>query len=123
MQPLSEGEPLAYTWVAPVVPERRELPAGELAYVPSVNLSGPLPLPMLASPVRESFSSDEATNDFSLAAALAATPPARSNPAPFLRLTIPDPFENRPATRLAVELAESAMPVTATPQVPSIRGK
>jgi hypothetical protein len=103
------------------VPERRELPAGELAYVPSVSLSGPLPLPMLASPVRESFSSDDATTDFSLAAALAATPPARSNPAPFLRLTIPDPFENHPAARLSTELPEPSVPVTTTPRAPTAR--
>jgi hypothetical protein len=118
VQPLPEGLPLAYDRSELVIPERPQLPAGELVYVASINLNGPLPLAIMAFPVHEPFSSDDATNEFSLSVALAATPPWRTNPAPFIRLSIPDPFEYHQAARLAVDFPELSMPVTASPRVP-----
>jgi hypothetical protein len=117
-QPLPEGVPLAYNRAEPLIPERAQLPAGELVHVASVDLSAPLPLPIMASPVSEPLTSDDATNEFSLSAALAATPPARLNPAPFLRLSIPDPYEHHAAARLARSLPELWAPVTESPRPP-----
>src|SRR5205823_1983199 len=116
--PLHESVPLADNRSEPLIPERPQMPAGELVHVASVNLNGPLPLPIMGLPVREPSSSDDATSEFSLSVALAATPPWRTNLAPFIRLSIPDPFEHHPAARLPVELPESSMPVTAAPRVP-----
>ena len=59
---------------------------------------------------------DDGPNDFSLAAALTPLSLCRGNPAPFLRLTIPDPFEYRSAARLLKEWPESSAPVTTAPQ-------
>jgi hypothetical protein len=50
-------------------------------------------------PGRPSPTSDPVL-DLSRQAALAARPPLRESPAPFLRLTIPDPFESVAAVRL-----------------------
>ncbi|HEV3083228.1 MAG TPA: hypothetical protein VGY66_25810 [Gemmataceae bacterium] len=115
---LPEGLPLAFYRAEPVVPERRDLPAGERVRVSSSRLDGPLPLPPLATPYQEPLPTDDATAEYSLAAALAAPAPRRTSPAPFLRLTVPDPFENRPAARLRGEWAETPVPVTSAPRPP-----
>jgi hypothetical protein len=81
-------------------------------------LDQPLPLPFLAQKALEPLPGDEATAQFSAAAALAAPMPWRQQPAPFLRLTIPDPFENHPAARLSTEWPESAIPSTQAPRAP-----
>ena len=113
-----EGMPLAFSRAEPVVPDRGELPASERARVPSPRLDGPLPLPPLATRYQEPISIDDLTGEYSLAAALATPPPSRTSQAPFLRLTIPDPFEHRPAARLRSELEESPSPMTSSPRPP-----
>jgi len=115
---LPEETLLAITGVEPVLPEHRELPAGERVHVPSPRLDGPLPLSPLATEVREFPSTDDPTSEYSIMAAMAAPPPRRTNPAPFLRTFLPDPFENRPAAQLSIELPEATTPVTASPQPP-----
>jgi hypothetical protein len=118
LPPLPEGSPVAVLAADPVRPEHPDLPAGERVRVPSPRLDAPLPLTTLATPYRETLSSEDATSDYSLAAALATVPFKRSNPAPFLRMTIPEPYENRPAAQLRVEIAESGEPITTSPKPP-----
>jgi len=97
-------------------PERTELPAGERVRVPLPLLNEPIPLPYVAEKVKEPATVDDGPNDFSLAAALTPLSLRRDNPAPFLRLTIPDPFEYRSAARLLKEWPELSAPVTRAPQ-------
>jgi hypothetical protein len=94
-RPLPEELPLIGHKSDPLVPEVQLLHAGDRIRLPSVDVNKPIPLPILAQPVTNRAPLDDATADASLAAALAATPPGRASPAPFLKLNLPDPFENR----------------------------
>ncbi len=102
---LPEGVPLAYDQSHPTLPGRIELPAGERVRVPSVDVNEPLALPKLTARPVPAAPADDPT----AAAALSAAPPRRDRPAPFLRLTLPNPFEHRDALRLP-RLAEDAQP-------------
>jgi hypothetical protein len=99
------------------LPEVRPLPAGERLHVASVDVNELPPLPILASPVLDRASLDDATVEASTAAALSAPLPPRAGPAPFVRLAIPDPYENRRPLTGALP-GETTEPVTATPQTP-----
>jgi hypothetical protein len=98
---LVEGEP-------PLSRQRFDLPgpapvklaAGPKVAWPSPDINQPIPLPILARQVTDRASLDDPSGDASLAAVLASKVPDRTAPAPFLRLTIPDPFEHRNAVRL-----------------------
>jgi hypothetical protein len=94
-RPLPEELPLVGHKADPLVPEVQYLHAGDRVRVPSVDVNKPIPLPILALPVNNRAPTDDATSDVSLAAALAAMPPGRTSPAHFLKLNLPDPFENR----------------------------
>jgi hypothetical protein len=99
------------------LPADTTLPALDRAREPSPDVNVPVALPILAQPVPDRASLDDPTGDGSTAAALAATLPQRVIPAPFLRLTLPDPFEFRRPLTLAAPV-ETADPRTSTPQTP-----
>jgi hypothetical protein len=63
--------------------------------VPSPDVNQPIPLPILAHPVSDRATLDDPTLDVSTAAALAAPIPPRSSKAPFLKQTLPDPYDRR----------------------------
>lgn len=96
---LPEGLPLAHYRDDPSPPRRVTLPAGERVRLPSLDVNEPVALSRLATRPVDATPLDDPTAAASTAAALAA-PPRRTNPAPFLRLTLPDPFEHRAALRL-----------------------
>jgi hypothetical protein len=100
-----------------MLPEETSLPTVDRARVPSPNVHEPVALPILALPVPDRASLDDPTGDASTEAALAATLPQRVTPAPFLRLTVPDPYEFRRPLVLAGQ-PEAAVPHTSTPQTP-----
>ena len=102
----------------PQPPEPGTLPAGELVRAPSVDVNRPPPLPGLGGPALDRAPLDDPTADGSLAAALAAAPPERTAPAPFQKLTVPDPFEHRQVVRLHTTPAEDTTPVAAAPRGP-----
>jgi hypothetical protein len=99
------------------LPEETLLPAVDRAREPSPDVNEPLALPILAQPVPDRAPLEDPTGDASTAAALAAALPQRVIPAPFLRLTIPEPFEFRRPLTLVVP-TETAAPHTSTPQTP-----
>jgi hypothetical protein len=92
---LPEELPLLGNKTDPLVPEAQYLHAGDRIRLPSVDVNRPIPLPILARPVTNRAPLEDATADASYAAALAASPPGRTSPAPFLKLNLPDPFEYR----------------------------
>jgi hypothetical protein len=93
------------------------LPMAERARIAAVDIEQPVALPILAQPVAERASLEDPTMDASTAIALAAVLPQRAQPVPFLRLTVPEPYENRRPLTLAIP-PEATDPWTATPQTP-----
>ena len=78
--------------------------------LPSADVNQPVPLPVLARPAPDRAPLDDPTADASWTAAVAAAPPVRTAPVPFLRLNLPDPFELRDAIRLRHPPAEDPLP-------------
>jgi hypothetical protein len=94
-RPLPEELPILRGRLEPIMPQARILPAGDRVRLPSVDARQPLPLPILAHPIIDRAPLDDVTSDASQAAALAAPPPVRTAPAPFIKMNLPNPFENR----------------------------
>lgn len=100
----------------PVPPQQQSLPDEGRVRVPSEDVNQPLPLPILGQPVPDRAALDDPTSDASATAALAAPLPMRTNPAPFLKLTLPDPYDHR-RVKLPVQ-AEQNEPAIGTPKPP-----
>ena len=102
----------------PMPPEPRSFYAGDRARLPSVDANQPPPLPILADqPTPDRASLDDPTADACAEAALAAAMPQRTKPAPYVRITTPDPFDNRRPLILATP-AEDDRPRTGTVHPP-----
>jgi hypothetical protein len=108
--PLPEDLPLAGYHDTPPPPEPKTLLTGERVRVPSEDVNQPVPLPLLGQVTPDRAPLDAPTAEHSLAAAVAAQMPARTNPAPFVKLTVPDPFENRQTVRLPAMPPEEVAP-------------
>jgi hypothetical protein len=115
---LPEPLPLFDQLASPRLPEAQHLLVGPRLRMPSPDVNQPPPLPILAHQVLDRTSLDDPTLDASLAMALALAPPIRVNPAPFLRLVLPNPFEHRETGRLRQPPPEDSTPMTATPRIP-----
>ncbi len=99
------------------LPQAVPMPGGARTKEVGVDVNKPAPLPVLGQPVPDRASLGDATADASRAADGAAPMPVRRQPVPFLRLGLPDPFENYRPLRVAIP-PESTDPVTASPRVP-----
>ncbi len=106
------------TWLARASAQARTAPAGDKPDPFTVDVNRPPPLPMLGRPVSDRASLEDPTTDAAAAAATAATVPQRTNPVPFQRLSVPDPFENRGPVQLKETPAEDATPPLAAPRTP-----
>jgi TolA-binding protein len=95
LQALADGKPFPRRDIAVPAPEIHQPPAVLFASQPQ--------------PDRASL--EDPTAELSLPAALTASPPERRTPAPFLRLTLPDPFEHRQAIRLRTTPPEEPLPL------------
>ena len=102
----------------PEPPQPRSFVVGDRVRLPSEDVNQPAPLPILARPTPDRASLDDPTGDASAAAALAASMPQRTNPVPYFRVTLPDPFADRRPLRLPVP-AEDAGPRTGTVHPPT----
>jgi hypothetical protein len=118
LRPLPDEAPLSTLPTDPQPPQAQVLPAGERARVPGPDPLQPATLPLLAQPLADRASLDDPGAEFSAAAVQAATVPARSTPAPFVRQNLPDPFENRDTVRLRNTPDEHPDPQTAAPKGP-----
>lgn len=99
------------------VPEKPTFEPGKRARLASVDLEiPPLWLP-IAMPLTDRVPLDDATTEASTATAIEAKLPPRTTPAPNLRLTIPDPYENRKPLTIKVPPEETS-PVAARPVTP-----
>jgi hypothetical protein len=113
---LPEGLPPAAPWPEP--PQPIQLPAGDRVRLPGPDVNRPALLPPLAAPAPDRTALDDPTADFSAAAAQSGAVPARQAPAPFAKVGLPDPFENRNAVKLREAPPEKGDPVTAAPRPP-----
>ncbi len=102
----------------PRAPLRERLPSAGPVWLPSLDLSAPVPLPILAAPVADRAPLGDPTPKVSLAAVLAQPVPVRTTPAPFVRLNLPDPFEHAQTVRLHSTPEEDLVPPIAAPQTP-----
>jgi hypothetical protein len=117
-RPLPDELPLGGYRGDPAPPHGQSFPAGDRVRLPGPDINQPAPLPILATPAPDRAALDDPTADFSAAAVQSAPAPARTNPAPFVKVALPDPFENRNAVRLREKPAERAEPVTGSPTGP-----
>lgn len=101
------------------LPRREELPISPRVRIDSLDVEKAPPAPLLAQMVPDRASLDDPTRDVSGASALAIILPERSTPTPFLKFTLPDPFEHAQTVRLRTPPAEGTTPSSPGPN-PSI---
>jgi hypothetical protein len=101
----------------PALPQPPSLPERGRVRVSSVDVNQPIPLPIRTRPISDRASLDDPTVEASSAAALAASIPRRITKAPFLKLTLPDPYDRRRDETIATP-AEQTEPPLASPQTP-----
>jgi hypothetical protein len=94
-RPVSEELPILASRLDPTMPQPRVLPAEGRVRIASVDPRQSVPLAVLASPVIDRVSVEDVTSDVSLAGALSSPPPVRTSPAVYIKISVPDPFENR----------------------------
>jgi hypothetical protein len=79
----------------PRPPQRVSFATTKRLRVSSVDASLPPPMPVQARPVPDRVSLEDPTVETSTAAILSARLPPRSKPAPYERMTVPEPYPNR----------------------------
>jgi len=94
-----------------IIPPMPSFSVGERLRVPSSDVDKPVDLPPTAQPLADRASLADPTLPASREAVLSATMPGRKGPAPFLRFTLPDPFEHRDTVRLRTPLGTEQGPV------------
>jgi hypothetical protein len=114
-----EGTPLASYRDTPPPPGDIELETKPLIRLPSVDVATPLPIPILAHPVKDRASLADPAFEASIDAALKAFTPVRDRPVPFTAQNLPDPFENVRCGQLRNPPAESATPPVIPLQKPT----
>jgi hypothetical protein len=100
------------------LPQSHEFPVGERLRMPSADVEQPAALAPMAQPLPDRGALLDPSLAASRSSVLEAPLPERTTPAPFLRLTLPDPFENRDTVRLRSPLGKEQVPNTPTPRAP-----
>jgi hypothetical protein len=113
-----EAVPFLDQLTSPRLPETTTLVVDSRIRTPAPDVNEPLPLPILGERVTDRASLDDPTLEASVALALAASPPRRATRLPFIRLTLPNPFENRDALRWGRDVEELPMPAALVPHKP-----
>jgi hypothetical protein len=96
------------------LPETLQFAVSDRPRLPSVDVEKPVGLAVMAQPLPDRGALADPTLPASRLAVLTAPLPERSTPAPFLRLTLPDPFEHRDTVRLRQPPGIEEMPNTIT---------
>ena len=112
---MRDAIPLAYDTADPILPQRIELPATRLIRTPSRDVNLPLDLPVQATYRLDRASLDDPTMEYSVQQAQGGEIRQREKKAPFVRVNLPEPFENR----LEIQSAQPEPPLVApVPQPP-----
>jgi hypothetical protein len=102
----------------PRLPQVPVLPTGELTRVPSTNVNQPVPLPLLGQPLSDRAPVEDVTAEASAAAVVEAKVSLRTQPTPFVKNNLPDPFEFRRPVVAPAAPAEQPTPLADTPKLP-----
>jgi hypothetical protein len=106
-----QEEGLEESFDEPAVPHKPRFLTSRPAHVPSEDAALPPPLHVMAQPLPDRVPLEDATMEASTAAVLKAPLTPRTTPAPYQRLSVPEPYENRRPLTLLVP-AERATPQT-----------
>lgn len=99
----------------PQLPERSALVTGPLTRQDSRDVSKPIDLPILsAQPVPDRASLADPTAEFTARSVISPSLPLRTEPAGFLRINLPDPFEHAAAARPRTPVVEEPNRVLGT---------
>jgi hypothetical protein len=115
---LEEAAPVSHRQVSHQLPERVQLPTTPRLRLPAPQLGDLAPVIVLALPQPDRAPLADPTGPASLEAILGEQIPSRTAQAPFERINVPDPFENRPAARLATPPPEAPAPAPLLPMRP-----
>lgn len=107
--PLPDRVPLDLGGVVPDLPARPELFTGSLTRTEGRDVSQPADLPPLsAKPVADRAPLADPTVEFTAASVISPTLPLRTDPTGFVRMNLPDPFENTDAAKVRTPVVEDA---------------
>ena len=105
--PLPDRVPLDLGGVIPDLPTRPELVTGSLTRTEGRDVSQPAALPPLSpKPVADRAPLTDPTAEFTAASVISPTLPLRTEPTGFVRINLPDPFENTDAAKVRTPVAE-----------------
>jgi hypothetical protein len=91
----------------PDLPPRPEVPTGSLTRTAGRDVSEPAELPPLSpKPVADRASLADPTAEFTAASAVSPTLPLRIEPTGFVRINLPDPFENAGSAKVRTPVPE-----------------
>jgi hypothetical protein len=114
--PLPDRVPAEISQSVPSTPERIVFPVGSLAKNDTPDVKQPTALPILARPTPDRASLEDPTVEFTAQSIINNNLPLRSTTAPFVKVTLPDPFENVEAAKVKVALKDD--PLTAVGNLP-----
>jgi len=96
------------------LPQTQQFPVSARLRVASEDVARPVGLGVMARPLPDAGALADPTLSASRTAALGGRLPQRTQPAPYLRLTLPDPYEHRDTVRLRQPLGDEPVPNTTT---------
>jgi hypothetical protein len=105
--PLPDRVPLDLGGVIPDLPARPEIHAGALTRTEGRDVSQPAELPPLSpKPVADRAPLADPTVEFTAASVISPTLPLRTEPTGFVRINLPDPFENADSAKVRTPVVE-----------------
>jgi hypothetical protein len=105
--PLPDRVPPDIGGVMPDLPPRPDYPTGPLVRTVGRDVSKPAELPLLSPKlVADRAPLTDPTADFTASSVFGATLPLRTEPAGFVRINLPDPFENLGAAKVRTPVSE-----------------
>lgn len=117
--PLADPVPLDLGGLVPDLPARAEPPVGPLTRTDRRDVSEPADLPLLsAKPVTNRAPLTDPTSEFTATSVVRDKLPLRATPADFVRIDLPDPFENAAAARPRTPVVEDPNRALGNPPPP-----
>jgi hypothetical protein len=100
------------------VPQRTEFVVAFIPGIPAPDAKRRVALPILARPTLDRASLEDPTADFTAQSIVNNKFPPRSTPAPFIRVNLPDPFENAEAVKVKTIIKEDPLTAVGNPPPP-----
>jgi hypothetical protein len=99
-------------------PQRIEFAVGTLSKLPAVDAKQAVLLPILARRSLDRGSLEDPTTEFTAQSIINNKLPLRSLPAPFVKVDLPNPFENAEAVKVKVIVKEDPLTAVGDPPPP-----